>query len=318
MPNKLVSRLFFFYIFICYTIALHAQVTTLKGDAPAAPAVIAMDSFLSKTISPALYIIRVDYVMRENNKPDPQDFGRDTLPYFGRVHGVAVASDGRYWFDPRLLLPWMHADSANYNEIKDEELYQPVVKKIQFRPIQGRKFETYTFHADSLQVDSRSSASLPMEKPILGLLPVILQSDTSTLLLLVSSESAQRMEYSDTATVKMEVANGSVTFNEEGKGTYKLPLISRLKPPMGGVLCAIKTYTGRLEVSFAGILTSSSGRNGEMHLLPPSYGIVTDPAAPPPAPKSVLMPIHKDSNAPNKPTPQGGSAGKSNKKQKNN
>jgi hypothetical protein len=280
--------------------SINAQVTTPKGSAPPPMTPSPLDQFLYQAITPAVYVIRVDYVLRETKKQEPQDFGRDTLPYFGRLHGLAIASDGRFWFDPRLLKPWLYADSINYNDVKDENLYYPVVKQIQFRTIHGQKFERYNFQADSILTQQPAIASLPMSAPTLGLLPVIPRSDSSTVLLLFTTESAQRMEVSDSAAVRIEIPSTPIVFNDEGKGSYKLPLIARLKPVLGGLLCSVEPSTGNIQFKFAGILVPTVGKSGDLELLVPPYSLTADPTAPPPPAKPVLTPINDGQSAPNK------------------
>lgn len=260
------------------------------------------DLFLLRAVDSALLIMQVDYVLRENKKKDPEDFGKDSLAYFGRVHGLAVASDGHYWFDPRLLQAWLYADADSYNDVKDEEHYKPVVSAIRFRSISGKQFEEYPFSKDSLPFSPlQALASLAAQAPTPTLPQMEPGMDSTGFILLLPSGTLKSLAVSDTAAVSLSIHLAALDFSDGNTGMYRTPLINRLRPPEGGAYFRIMVGTGQLTIGFSGVLFSTKG--GDLDLLPARYTTgISQPVTPQ---KPTLSPINK-SDKKSQQTPKGG------------
>lgn len=280
---------------LLFQITVTAQIGGSRTTtATAAPAI--GDQLILRALDSCLLIIQVDYVLRENKKKDPQDFGKDTLDYFGRGHGLAVVSDGSYWFDPHLLYPWLYEDADNYNEVKDEEHYKPVVSAIRFRNLNGKQFSAYTFASDSLPKFSKALTSMPVTDPNMpvGLPQREPGKDTTGLVLLLPNGTFRALATSDTASANPTVHAGGLDFSDAQKSLYRTPLLSRLRPPDSGILLHTEANAGRLNFYFSGILYLVKG--GDLELLPTTYSS----ALPKPVEtsKPVLKPIERSKQTP--------------------
>ena len=260
-----------------------AQNPSIKQQLPiSSPLLGSGDHFLKKTVDSAIYIVRVDYVLREVDTKNPEDFGRDTLKYFGRAYGIAYACEDRLWFDTDNLKPWENVDKEQYEEVKDESAFKPVVSAVQYRHWNGRKF--VSVNLDSIQSQEVTVASIPFRrKPQLekGVVP----EDSSDLAVLLYVDHKIG---SDSIVTRLDVHEVSVSRGEKTISVRVNALRSNArKNPVGGVYCSVQIRTGSVKIQGVGIISTNMSSGKDMKLLVPKSLIakpVLKPIKNPPSP----------------------------------
>ena|GEM_PF-6563639 len=215
-----------------------------------------------ESIDSALLIMRVEYLLREKKgkNNEREEYGKGELSYFGRVQGVAVVSDSQFWFDARLLEPWKYGDAVIYNEYKDENLYEPFVKKIYLRRLTDKKFVEYPFLEDSILNLQTKLGCLPLKGDFVQmpqLRSVRPDGDTSGLIVLVTVSNPEQLEAEHLEAAAATIQPGAIQYNAQGGGEYKRSILNaRARPAVGGLYCRLEPSTGVIELGFAGIFSA--------------------------------------------------------------
>ena len=249
-------------LLVIFTLLASQRVPAQILSRQTTPVTPSIERMMIQTIDSALLLIRVEYVLREK-KPKvgakAQDFGKGELDYFGRVHGVAVVSDGQFWFDGQLLEPWKYADKESYEEYKDESQYQPVVKNIFLRRIDEKKFTEYSFKEDSVINLTQALGNLPLKGNYADMPSLSSQKpdlDTSGVVVLVTGTSSKQLETENLEGLTTGIQPGTILFDGRS-ATYKRNILTaKSKPTIGGIYCRLEPVTGNIKISFSGVLSA--------------------------------------------------------------
>jgi hypothetical protein len=170
-----------------------------------------------RAVDSALYIVRVEYVLRSKD-PKPKDYGLDDKSYFGRSYGVGVLVNGNLWIDPRILRPWIYYDSTAFQPYKADTSLFPVVKRIFARSVVGKKapYQRVGLPEMNQKFDDRALRALSFGDSSHGFSKYRIEKDTVGTMVVLFTDGKPIAE-NDSATIRFLVQRTKVNFSDTSR-----------------------------------------------------------------------------------------------------
>ena len=237
--KKITLLLFSAVLFINTTVLAQPSIDKIPG-------LISFDDQLIKAaLDSVFFIVRQDYVLRYTRGNIAKDFGRGGNEYFGRVYGLVVLSENKFWADGRLKTPWLLDE--NYRDFQSVDTLIPVLTNTSFRRISEKSFKKYNviikdssksdyFYYETMK-DLRSVSNNPNTKDSMGWLVIAYTKDD--------------IQHNDSCDVYLFPFRPRPQYKNNSYAPIKMPQKEYI---LGGGYFTVNISVGQIRFSYAGVL----------------------------------------------------------------
>ena len=246
------ALLFTFAAIVCSSVCHAQSIEQFFRKSP-------LQTAVEQSISPGLYVIRQDYVLRKNSTGE--FFTRNNAPEFSSTYSLAVKASGGYYVSETAAMPWKY--DGVFIKLSKPDNYTPVISKTMISHLQEK--------ASYAAVDTGSLKAVQKMRKLFFISDTL--SDKSEFVPFVGSADeffTLWVTVPDTVQLSSSTALrfifNTVAANEVSAGNVNLPNTD--DKILGGLLIATDSKNiGVLECQLAGLMVCD-GSNWRYAMLP--------------------------------------------------